>query len=291
MKLNFRSPALKAVVAAVGLAAAGGAQAALTNPNTGNGSLFLAAFDSSTGTGYIRDLGTTFDGFLSQIGYNPLTGDFEAHAGVYTFSTDALFGSTFASTSASNLQWTIVAADGSNSAGGVAPATAATPHDYRLLTTEQSGRLTSAINMTLSNFNNIVSSKLVNFATAANSGCGFSGNSCDITGGEVSGSFSPSATTYFNDDYGTGQPTSGFDTNTSRDGLLDFFYMTGGPGNISTTQATKYVVGNQYGRGFWSLASDGTATFTVVPVPAAIWMLGSGLLGFFGVSRRRRLAA
>jgi hypothetical protein len=36
-----------------------------------------------------------------------------------------------------------------------------------------------------------------------------------------------------------------------------------------------------------SLAANGTFTFTAVPVPAAVWLLGSALLGMAGVSRRR----
>jgi hypothetical protein len=41
------------------------------------------------------------------------------------------------------------------------------------------------------------------------------------------------------------------------------------------------------------LAATGTVSFSAsaVPVPAAIWLLGSGLLGLGGVARRRRVAA
>jgi hypothetical protein len=45
--------------------------------------------------------------------------------------------------------------------------------------------------------------------------------------------------------------------------------------------------------GTFTLGTDGTLTFSggsppPVPIPAAIWLLGSGLLGLVGVSRRRR---
>ena len=41
----------------------------------------------------------------------------------------------------------------------------------------------------------------------------------------------------------------------------------------------------------WWFQTDGTADFSsasVVPVPAAIWLFGSGFLGLLGIARRRR---
>jgi len=43
--------------------------------------------------------------------------------------------------------------------------------------------------------------------------------------------------------------------------------------------------------GSWRLAADGTLSFTSVnpiPIPAAAWMLGSGVLALAGIARRRR---
>jgi len=40
----------------------------------------------------------------------------------------------------------------------------------------------------------------------------------------------------------------------------------------------------------WNLSADGSLTYGVsaVPVPAAVWLFGSGLLGLVGVARRRK---
>jgi hypothetical protein len=49
--------------------------------------------------------------------------------------------------------------------------------------------------------------------------------------------------------------------------------------------------------GFWFLSSAGQLTYNIVaeaapvPLPAAVWLLGSGLMGLIGVGRRRRAAA
>jgi len=34
----------------------------------------------------------------------------------------------------------------------------------------------------------------------------------------------------------------------------------------------------------------GTWTATVVPIPATVWLFGSGLLGMIGIARRKKVA-
>ncbi len=74
------------------------------------------------------------------------------------------------------------------------------------------------------------------------------------------------------------------------------FYQLTKNGTGSLTQANKTAFANATGAGTWTLASTGDLVYSVpgvsaVPLPAAFWLLGSGLLGLAGVSRRKTLAA
>ena len=75
---------------------------------------------------------------------------------------------------------------------------------------------------------------------------------------------------------------------------LDFFNMVPGS-KRGTTAITEYS--NTAGAGFWFLSSTGDLTWNVptstspVPLPAAVWLLVSGLAGLGAIGRRRNVAA
>ena len=49
---------------------------------------------------------------------------------------------------------------------------------------------------------------------------------------------------------------------------------------------TSQITGTLSGTSIWELS--GTATPSAVPIPAAVWLFGSGLVGLLGVARRKR---
>ena len=66
---------------------------------------------------------------------------------------------------------------------------------------------------------------------------------------------------------------------------------TDGAGNFTATWTALVVGGPFNGQiGNWTLNGTAAAAGPVIPIPAAAWLFGSGLLGLVGVARRRRAA-
>ena len=116
------------------------------------------------------------------------------------------------------------------------------------------------------------------FTAASSTQAGVAGGgpapSCDATGGVLTCDMS----SFFANWNGT-------DFNQGHAGTIG---TTDGMGNF-TIAWTQTIVGGPFNgqTGSWNFAG----TYTVVPVPAAAWLMGSGLLGLVGVARRRRKTA
>jgi hypothetical protein len=279
---------LKLALAAAAVASAfAGPAHALTVPGS-SGSLFLAVWDSSAGAtqSYVRDLGLTLNQFLPNGAViqpadgGPGTGDKTPASGLsLTFATDPLFASTFAGVNSANLRWNVTAGDFTQAGNG-------STNPQRLLTTQQVGvNITNVSNGAENNgLNRMVAPVMPAYNTA---GCGPSCALNDPTnpgwagGGNWGANF--------------GGTTANINNAGIIGGLLEFWLLSQGAAvNTSlTTQTIKTVFANATGRADWSLLADGTLTYNLagpsaVPIPAAVWLFGTGLLGMVGIGRRRQ---
>lgn len=67
-----------------------------------------------------------------------------------------------------------------------------------------------------------------------------------------------------------------------------YAYFLGHRLNFTTFEETYPVVQSQ---GLWTLdLNESTLTYSAIPVPAAVWMFASGLLGLAGIARRNKKA-
>ena len=82
-----------------------------------------------------------------------------------------------------------------------------------------------------------------------------------------------------------GNGVFGFDTEggVGLPNSVDFYFLTM---NTVDQPLEPYLAPQLLG--VWDLALDGTLTFTAVPIPGAVWLLGSAMIGVAGVARRRK---
>mgnify|MGYP001821111762 FL=1 len=92
----------------------------------------------------------------------------------------------------------------------------------------------------------------------------------------------------------------GFTTGTTADpgsGAISGVDCSGTGGNYSCTLVSAGNVGDAWGTftgnpyyEVWNISLTRVGNATVIPVPAAVWLFGSGLLGLVGVARRKKQA-
>ena len=242
------------IAAAAALAIAGTANAAI-NPGSENGAggeLILSVWDSASSTSYTLDLGV-------------MTSDFNGE-GTYVFdlTADQNWGTFTAGIE--SMTWDVV---GSDRAAGA-------PSTNGLMTTARTGTDSSVTGIEAAGYNTLQTNIELYTQTLDGTETDFAtNNSYFLSGADYAGSTGTWGSFAGNVSFATAAYGESMEFwNLTTDGYAH-------RGQVFPIAAHEKLAGT------WTLA-DNKLVYTAVPVPAAVWLFGSSLIGLVGVARRRK---
>ncbi len=241
----------------------------ILNADTGNSNLIFWAFDPIRGVSLTTNLGLRLDEIL------PSTSNMETDGFSLDFGTLAGYVATFGASTVSNIVWGVAAADGAApglriAATGPLGALGFDPGFMNV------GGVTSATN----NF--------IAFVSSVNTACPGPSNTCVVTDSLANGYAGA-------ENWGVAFGNNlGWTAVANPGTALGFYYVTTPAGRPTAgTAAPRDQYASAAGVGQWLLSQSGALSYSVpaIPLPAAAWLLLSGLAGFGVLSRRRAAAA
>lgn len=275
MKLKLKMIAIAAAMVSM----AGAANAAIVSDFTQDGTLVLQAFNTVTRNYYIRDLGFTLNSFLPSgvlasagdpssvlVGNKTPEGGLTLNAGTNANFGDATGWSAWiAGQNTANIRWNVSANDND----GV----------NRLITSSANLSQTAA------------NGQVTNFTSSAYAGSveGASANALFQDPGGIWFHNPTGAENNLDINWGLGE--NGLASLGGTAGLF-YFQQTGpaGPaaGGAYGNSLNKAVVSLDAGGNFSYVLAE--AQVAAVPLPAAAWLMGAGLMSLAGAARRRKAA-
>jgi hypothetical protein len=249
-------------------------------PSSGNADLWLFVSDSATNTTFAEDTGISLSSILptgSLVSGAVLNTSVNANFSVGASSALTSYINTAAAAGQSaDITWAVLGAQYPSSntngndkkPGNALEIASATTSSGTGISNQQLGSL----NTIVGGFNGDVT-YLANTYTAGGSVYAWSSGT---NGGNVWGANTGSnggSTNLYGASNGVTQAGIGLGSSTGLFGLT---------GNAGTGQLQSYVLGDNL-----MLSSTGALSVSSVPLPAAVWLFGSGLLGLLGVGRRR----
>jgi hypothetical protein len=263
-----------AVAAALGLGAT--SAFALGVPNTNSSNLILVVENLTTQATYALDTGISINSVLptANVVKGTVLGTSIPQIS-QTIAPSTALASFLASNPASGDSWTLEA--GQFNGGGTASSTNVNSNAVgaaKMIFASTNG---TANNINMAGFN---LSSLVTFSNGINN---------DINTGGVLNGLTTATEVTGTGLYGT-SPQAKYNILGAPDmstiGASNAVQFFGFTGNGTSGTLNSYILGSA------TLAADGTLAINApVPLPAAVWLFGSGLMGLVGVSRRRKAAA
>lgn len=224
-----------------------------------DGELVLVAFDEVRQVSVVQDLGGSAVEFVNNINSTSFS---------QNYALDPLFASTFAGSNQADIRWSVYANANDLLTGDV---------NSVLITTNDSAPFYTIDDYFAHQNKTVLFDLNFNGWMPSGPGGNFADNTSfygDVANGRYAGG---------DDVYGRQLGfTTLFDVTAAATESLYFWALQADVVETFETQSVQFA-------GFWSLdIANGALSYSAVPVPAAIWLLASGLLGLGAVSRRRK---